>query len=357
MNNSRFSFLMILSVGLGLAGAGVLGTWAYKSYFSDDDTYKGELITLKPVNSDSLITLQPVDPKPAQADSRQLLSIGAVASKSTSVIPAENTAETELMKPEMYQPATTAKPASSETAKEINRLKAEIANLLRKQNNDADLKLARQKIEELQQRVEKLTDKNSDIEKENKKLFAVLRRLSDERIEAEQKSKAWPVVYENKAQESSKPVTSGTAPAAKQNAAAPVPANGNAVMATDELRLTALTVTDSKEIETAEAFLTDKFTGSFTLRSAALQNSGGEVIIVITQPDGKVLQKSSWESGTFQTSEGKKVYSCRLKFDVSGADQKKLNFSISAPNFIKGNYTLQVYSKGILIGKLVKSLS
>lgn len=346
---------MILSIGLGLAGAGVLGTWAYKSYFSEEDTYKGELITLKPV--DSLITLQPVDSKAGQqVESKQTLSIGAVTSKSTSVVPMESSVESELMKPEIYQAVNTAKPASTETAKEINRLKAEIAGLLKKQNNDADLKMARQKIEELQQKVEKLTDKNSDIEKENKKLFAVLRRLSDERIAAEQKSKAWPVVYENKAPETSKPAAN-TAVTAKQNAVSTSTTVGSTAMATDDIRLSAFTVTDTKEIETSQAFLTDKFTGSFTLRSAALQNAGGEVIVVITQPDGKVLQKSSWESGTFQTAEGKKVYSCRLRFDGTGSDQKKLSFFITAPNFIKGNYTMQIYSKGVLIGKLVKSLS
>lgn len=346
---------MILSIGLGLAGAGVLGTWAYKSYFSEEDTYKGELITLKPV--DSLITLQPVDSKAGQqAESKQTLSIGAGTSKSTSVVPMESSAESELMKPEMYQAANTAKPAATETAKEINKLKAEIAGLLKKQNNDADLKMARQKIEELQQKVEKLTDKNSDIEKENKKLFAVLRRLSDERLESEQKSKAWPVVYENKAPETNKPAANTTA-TAKPNTVNTGNTSANTAMATDDIRLSAFTVTDTKEIETSQAFLTDKFTGSFTLRSAALQNAGGEVIVVITQPDGKVLQKSSWESGTFQTAEGKKVYSCRLRFDGTGSDQKKLNFSIAAPNFIKGNYTMQIYCKGVLIGKLVKSLS
>ena len=118
-----------------------------------------------------------------------------------------------------------------------------------------------------------------------------------------------------------------------------------------------MTVTDNKDIETYEAYQTDKLVGFITLKSTALQNSSGELIIVVLQPDGNVLQKSTWETGTFQSNEGKKIYSCKLRFDHKAGENNQLSFSLNAASFAKGNYTLQVYSGGVLIGKIIKKLS
>ena len=76
-----------------------------------------------------------------------------------------------------------------EAKEEITKLKAEIAALLSNKSSEADLKLANQKIEELEQKINRLVDKNSDVEKENERLLVVLRKFSDNRISAEQNAK------------------------------------------------------------------------------------------------------------------------------------------------------------------------
>ena len=52
-----------------------------------------------------------------------------------------------------------------------------------------------------------------------------------------------------------------------------------------------------------------------------------------------------------------KIYSSKMRFDYSKGEIKKLNFSLSSDKYMKGNYILQIYHNGVLIGKLSKSLS
>ena len=62
---------------------------------------------------------------------------------------------------------------------EINRLKMEIAGILNKQGfSKSDLSLARQKINELQQRADELTGQNLNMEDEKKQLSTVLEQLT-----------------------------------------------------------------------------------------------------------------------------------------------------------------------------------
>jgi hypothetical protein len=80
-------------------------------------------------------------------------------------------------------------------------------------------------------------------------------------------------------------------------------------------------------------------------------------VVVVLQPDGQVLQKSAWESGTFETRDGKKIYSCKLRCDALQGEAKQLNFSLSADSYQKGNYTMHIYHNGVLIGRASKILS
>ena len=157
-------------------------------------------------------------------------------------------------------------------------------------------------------------------------------------------------------QTNSLPALAATKQNDARNSASIGSAIGNSLNIAD-MRITALTVTDNSEIETSQAFQTDKLVCSLTLKNNNFQNNTGDIFIVVLQPNGQTLQKSTWESGTFQSNDGKKIYSCRLHFDYSKGETKQLLFSLNAANYIKGNYTMQVYCKGVLIGKIVKLLS
>lgn len=79
-------------------------------------------------------------------------------------------------------------------------------------------------------------------------------------------------------------------------------------------------------------------------------------MVVILQPNGKVLQNSTWETGVFYTREGKQLYSNKLRFDHQAGENKKLQFAISADKFLPGKYLVQLYHNGAMIGKTQKLL-
>jgi hypothetical protein len=217
--------------------------------------------------------------------------------------------------------------------KEFYRLRDEIASLLQsKAPNAGDLETARKKIGELQQKVTQLRYRNSDVETENAKLKALLEQMTKETQGMEDNSRL--MEKENK------------------NLAAKV--NAMATLSAVNLSLAALANNDQQE--TTEAVQTEKLVGSFTIKSN--MSSKCDIVVVVMQPDGQVLQKSAWESGSFETAEGnKKIYSCKLHCETAKGEPKQLNFSLTADKYLKGNYTMQVYHNGVLIGRVNKTLS
>jgi hypothetical protein len=81
------------------------------------------------------------------------------------------------------------------------------------------------------------------------------------------------------------------------------------------------------------------------------------MMVVIIKPDGKVLKGSGWDAGTFNTPEGKKIYSYKFSFAYTRGDAKRLSFSLKGGALDKGNYTMEIYNNGMMIGKVTKSLS
>ena len=83
-----------------------------------------------------------------------------------------------------------------------------------------------------------------------------------------------------------------------------------------------------------------------------------EIVIVIIEPDGHILQNSVWESGSFDTkTEGKKNYTRKMRFDYTKGEQKALIFSLNADSYQKGTYLLQIWHNGLKIGEIEKILS
>ena len=363
MKNLRYRPLIIVSGILLLLSLGVMGNWAYRAIFKSAEPYTGELIELKPVNMIQtgqdlekedihLSAKKTIKGKKPEAG-RDLISNKQQQENNTALVRTHNSIEPVV------------------EAGEIKRLKAEIEWLLKNKSGDAELKLANQKIDELEQKLNRLSEANSEVEKENTRLLAVLKKLSENRLIQDQSSKTWPVVYEDKSRvnrQEAIPVkqqfvknTKSETPVNHINAKTNIPVTVDKTeagfLSVESMNMQAITVTDNKEIETHQAFLTDKFVAELKISKNSFPDKTGELYIIITQPDGKVLQKSTWESGTFISADGKKVYSCRLRFDISRAEKQKLVFSINAPNFQKGNYIMQVYGKKGLITSFVKTLS
>ncbi len=221
--------------------------------------------------------------------------------------------------------------------KEFFRLSDEITAILNRRNNNyADFNVAKKKIDELKTKAEDLRVKNQIVDTENKKLNTIL--------EQEKKSENGP----------EKNIKQGNV---ENNVQGEQPNPAFTVFAASELRLSAITINDDKESETSFAGQTNKLVGAFTVTNNNIQANNVEMVVVVMQPDGRILKNSEWESGSFNTAEGKKIYSYKTSFTYSKGEPKRLLFSLKTDKYQKGNYTMQVYYNGMMIGKILKTLS
>jgi hypothetical protein len=122
------------------------------------------------------------------------------------------------------------------------------------------------------------------------------------------------------------------------------------------LRFIPVTTVDDKEVETITSDVISKLVISFAVQNNVTDYPNAEVFAVVTQPDGKVIQ-DAWESASMDTRTGRKKYTRKVKFGYQKGETKQLQFSLSPDEYERGNYLLQVYHNGYLIGQTVKTLN
>jgi hypothetical protein len=83
---------------------------------------------------------------------------------------------------------------------------------------------------------------------------------------------------------------------------------GSGAFIASELKLSAIMTDEDKELETSAADQAKKLVGSFTVTNSS-QVPNAEMLVVVVQPDGRVLKNSEWDAGSFTTQEGKNLYS------------------------------------------------
>ncbi len=215
---------------------------------------------------------------------------------------------------------------------EFYKLRNEVTSMVHNSTGPKDLELARQKIGSLQEKIEALRSRTVKIEYENKRLNALLLQLSNE-LKGQQ-----PTVRHK---------------SVNLPRAAPVENIPAPVFTISDVNINAVS---DKEPSDNDAEKSGKIEGSFTVRNNVSQEHGNELMVVVLQPDGKLLHSSDWESGSFETSEGKKLYSTRIVFDYNKGEAKKLSFFIVADELSKGEYVVQIYQHGVLVGKGSKTL-
>ena len=225
---------------------------------------------------------------------------------------------------------------------EFYQLRNQITDSFKNRTTDVDIRLASERINLLQQRVRQLSVSYTDVENENKRLNQLLQQYTNQKkenftITANTSKAEGFVAYKRKA--------------VKNNFAADFTAS--------DLQLVALALAgeDGKEKETLQAEQPLKLVGSFVIKNNSSEDNSAELMIVVLQPDGRVLQKSTWESGAFQTKAGNKIYSYKMQANCSSGESKRLQFWLSSDKYQKGNYSMQVYHNGIMIAKITKGLS
>lgn len=218
---------------------------------------------------------------------------------------------------------------------EINRLKSEINAILNKGNaSTGDMALARKKITELQEQVSQLETQQGSMESEKKVLAQTLADLTQNAGKLEQNIRR---------------LNDENANLQEKIALA-------SVYVASDVGLTAVNVKGSRESETNQSKKADKLVVSLVLQNHLQDYTNSEIAIVIIQPDRQTLQNPNWDSGSMDTQAGRKNYTRLVRFDYSKGERKPLTFSLDVDEFQKGTYQLEIWQKGILLGKAAVSL-
>jgi hypothetical protein len=317
MRYRKLSLLLVISlVMLLLISLGLIITWVY--YFYDENNQEGKAV-LPARDSVALV-------------SRQRDSLKHVYASTLNGL--RNPVDS------IWNKEFTPKDSIDSKLAEFDRLRQEISILLQRSTSNTELDTARTKIAFLQRTIEDLRNRTLAIEQENKRLNEVVQKLSTRLGKQE-----GPVATEHPDKRAIK--------MGNTSANTAVASSG---FTTSDLRLTAYKSLDGSQEETEEAGLANMLRGSFTLRNNDAEDYHGEVYVVVQQPDGKPLINSAWESGSFDSKDGKKVYSARIPFDYSAGEQKHLSFSINTEDLFIGGYSMLVYHNGIVIGKTSRTL-
>lgn len=310
MKESKISMLLLVSLSMLLLAFVILFIWAF-SFYKQANKYSGQPIIIVKDSSSIAGNVR---------DSLQKIYAGTIYNLNRELDSSQLIADS-------FQRNMNAK------LTEFYILKNEIEVILQKgQSSVADIDNARTKILALQQGLNDWRNKYADVAEENLRLSKTLQKLSA----------GLPIT-------DAKKLKGGLA-------INPVNETGNALVISG-LQLQAIMQLDDREQETYQAIQTDQLKGSFECKNGVGSLEGEEIYVVVLQPDGKVLKQSSWASGMFDTREGKKIYSSRLRFDYLKGETKRLNFSIEAEDYQKGNYIMQIYYKGKLVAKTNTSLS
>lgn len=115
---------------------------------------------------------------------------------------------------------------------------------------------------------------------------------------------------------------------------------------------------NGKEKITSTAKRVNKLVISFDVNNRIAQAGTTDVFVVVTGPDGKPITVQSLNSGTFTTREdGDKAFTAKLPVTIETAKKKNVQFAFApGSNFQQGNYTIQIYQNGFLIGEGTREL-
>lgn len=301
MNDRQTSLLLIISIVLFIISLVLMSAWAYLHLQNKEKvvaTQSGKELPAKEV-----VLL-------AAKDSLKKIYTGLINKLYTSLPSTEGLSDS-------------SKKQIDTKVQELYKFRDEISPLLAGISSDNDLENARLKVVQLQLKINNLQSKTQEVELENKRLTIVLDQLKND--------------FKNREQTYGQSVPVNTNKSDKVSA-----------LSISDVRLWAADITGK---ETKSAQLAEKIQGSFVVRKAPEQSHVFDIFIVVVQPDGTVLKVSDWESGAFETNEGRKFYSAKLMFDYLKEESKRLSFTVNGDDLEKGSYACEIYQNGHKIGK------
>jgi archaellum component FlaF (FlaF/FlaG flagellin family) len=112
---------------------------------------------------------------------------------------------------------------------------------------------------------------------------------------------------------------------------------------------------NGKEKVSTTAKRVDKFVVSFDVDNRIIQPGSTDVYVVVLGPDGKAINTGA---ETFTTREEVAMaFTAKMPVDLETAKKKNVEFAfVPGTNFMQGNYTVQIYQNGFLIGQGTREL-
>lgn len=216
----------------------------------------------------------------------------------------------------------------NEAAASLQSLRNEIDMLLSKRYINAKSISDIEKINEINKWIAALKNKNKTVEEENRQLNSILKLLK-QNIQKDNLAVSPKELHEVKK------------------------ANNVKI---ESIQIKAVASEEWLNKETSKAEQTAKLAGSVVL--AGNNNAANEeIMLVVIQPDGSVLQTSDWETGIFYSNTGKQIYTKKLRFSSNDGNNKKIDFSLQAEKYFPGKYTVEIYYGGTLLRTVTKILS
>ncbi len=115
---------------------------------------------------------------------------------------------------------------------------------------------------------------------------------------------------------------------------------------------------NGKEVVKTTAKRVDKLLVSFDVNNRIIQPGTTDLYVVVIGPDGKPITTADSSGNTFVTrEEGSKTFTAKLPVDLETAKTKNVEFAFApASHFQQGNYKIQIYQNGFLIGEKTREL-
>ena len=202
------------------------------------------------------------------------------------------------------------------TAKELGRAKKLIGSL-------------NEKISGMEQEIARLTQENQSLGEQKQALMAENTKINDELTS----TKTAKVELEKKVDVAS-------------------------TLNASNISITPIDVKSSgKEKVSTVAKRVDKLQVSFDVNNRIIQSGSTDLYVLVIGPDGQPITSSA-NSGQFNTrEEGSKSYTAKVPVELETAKTKNVAFSFNpGSKFQKGDYTIQIYQNGFLIGQGTKTL-
>lgn len=115
---------------------------------------------------------------------------------------------------------------------------------------------------------------------------------------------------------------------------------------------------NGKEKVSTVAKRVDKLLVSFDVNNRIIQPGTTDLYVIVTGPDGKPVTTPNTLGNTFITRDSSsKTFTAKLPVDLETAKSKNVQFAFSpSGHFQQGNYTIQIYQNGFLIGQKTREL-